>query len=332
MTHEHDLSAEASHVAVSPRRAGASVGGYEEKKGGSGSRARRRRKSPDGWWPWLFVLPTAIGIGIFAVWPILRTFYLSFTETGVFGGSKWVGIANYQAMFSDANVGWAIANSFIYMAIGMLGIPISLVVASIMSRPGFRLARFYRVIFFLPFIAMPVAIVLVWRIIFNGSFGIVNQALAFFGITGPYWLSTPGLLIVVVALIGVWGGIGFNVIVLTAALQGIPRDYYEAADIDGASKSRQFLSITTPLMTPTIFFLVILQVIGGFQVFTALYVLMGPNNPQMATSQTLVYLFYNEGFTLNHVGYAAAIAVLILAIIGFLTAIQFGLRKKWVHS
>ncbi len=312
------------------RRARVSSGLDSEKRALGGRRPKR--KSPDRWWPWLFVLPTAVGIGIFSVWPIIRNFYLSFTESGSFGGSTWVGLANYTQMLSDPNVGWAILNSLTYTVIGMLGIPLSLLVASIMARPGFRLARFYRVIFFLPFIALPVSTVLVWRLIFNGNFGILNQTLAVFGITGPSWLSTQGLVILVVALIGVWGGIGFNVLVLSAALQGIPRDYYEAAEIDGATKSRQFRSITVPLMTPTVFFLTVLQVIGGFQVFTALYVIMGPSNPALAKSQTLVYLFYNQGFTLNHVGYAAAISVLILVIIGVVTAFQFGLRKMWVHT
>ncbi|QDZ14187.1 carbohydrate ABC transporter permease [Humibacter ginsenosidimutans] len=295
-------------------------------------RRRKRKLSTDGWWPWAFVLPSFVGIVIFAVWPILRTIYMSFTEAGPFGGEHWVGLANYITMLTDPNVGWAILNSLEFTGIGLLGIPISMVLASIIGRPGFRLARFYRVLFFLPFIAMPVAITLVWRMIFNGNFGIVNQALALVGIKGPYWLSTPGVLIVVISLIGVWGGIGFNMIVLSAGLKSIPADYYEAAELDGASKPRQFFSITVPLVSPTVFFLVVMQIIGGFQVFTALYVMMGNNNPQMAKSQTLVYLFYNQGFTLNHVGYAASIAVLILVIIGVITAAQFVLQKKWVFQ
>ena len=293
---------------------------------------KRHAMRLDRWWPWLFVFPSAAGIAIFSLWPIVRNGYLSLTQSGPFGGEKWVGTANYATMLSDPNVGWTIVNSLIFTVIGMFGIPLSLFLASIINRPGFHLARFYRVLFFLPFIALPVATVLVWRVIFNGNFGVINQFLALFGIQGPYWLSTPGLLILVVSLIGLWGGIGFNIIVLSAALKSIPSDYYEAAELDGASKSRQFMSITVPLMTPAVFFLTVLQFIGGFQVFTSLYVLMGPNNPQMAKSQTLVYFFYNQGFTLGHVGYAAAIAVLILVIIGAITAMQFALKKKWVFQ
>ncbi len=307
-------------------------GGARTPRAAVAAARKHKRVSPDRWWPWLFVLPSVAGVAIFSLWPIIRTFYLSFTESGPFGGATWVGLANFQKLLSDPNVGWAILNSLTYTLIGMFGIPLSLLLASIINRPGFRLARFYRVVFFLPFIAMPVATVMVWRIIFNGNFGIINQALAVIGIKGPGWLTTPGLLIVVISLIGLWGGIGFNMIVLSAGLKGIPYDYYEAAELDGASKSRQFVSITAPLMTPTIFFLMIMQFIGGFQVFTALYVIMGPHNPQMAKSQTLVYLFYNQGFTLNNVGYAAAVAVLILVIIGIITAAQFALQKKWVFK
>lgn len=307
---------------------GSGVGGQSL---AAGARPRRRKSlSSDGYWPWLFVFPSVLGIGTFALWPIVRTIAMSFTEAGPFGGEKWIGFDNYVQLAGDPNVRSAVLNSLEYTAIGFLGIPLALMLASILNRPGFKLVGLYRSLFFLPFMAMPVAITLVWRMIFNGNFGLVNQALAAIGIQGPYWLSTPGLLIVVIALIGVWGGLGFNILVLSAGLRSIPLEYYEAAELDGASKVRQFFSITLPLVSPTVFFLVIMQFIGGFQVFTALYVMMGPDNPQMASSQTLVYLFYNQGFTLHNVGYAAAVAVLILVIIGTVTAIQFALQKKWV--
>jgi multiple sugar transport system permease protein len=177
---------------------------------------------------------------------------------------------------------------------------------------------------------MPVAVAIVWRMLYSGDFGLINAFLGLFGIQGPYWLSTPGLSLVAVAIVGIWLSLGFNIIVFSAGLSSIPPDLYEAASIDGASPARQFRSITLPLLTPTIFFISVLTLIGGFQVFDLIFVMLG-TGPNAARSQTLVYFFYNEGFLQNDKGYATAIGVVIIVMIAILTAIQFRLQKKWVH-
>lgn len=293
---------------------------------GAGRGTRR-----DGLWPWAFVLPNLIGLLVFYIWPILWTGYLSFTKTGAFGGQTWIGGANYSTLIADENVWTALVNTAIYTAIVLLGVPVAIALASLINRPGLRFASFYRVLFFMPFIAMPTAVALVWRMIYSGDFGILNWVLSLIHIKGQYWTSTPGFAIVAVGVVGLWSSLGFSMIILSAGLRNIPPDYYEAAQLDGAGRWKQFTSITVPLLTPSIFFVSIISVIGGFQLFDLLYAIMGQANPALNQSQSLVYIFYNQAFIRNEKGYAAAIAILILVVIGAVTWLQFRGQKKWVN-
>ena len=293
-----------------------------------GAEARSRRR--DGVWPWLFVLPLLIGIGTFFIWPILQTFYFSFTEWGIFGGSTWTGLDNYSRLITDPKLYGSIGNTLLYTVIVLLGIPIGVALASLLNLPGLRFANFYRVLFFLPYIAMPTAVAMVWRIIFNGDFGVLNWTLSLVGIDGPYWTSTPGFALVAVAIVGLWSSLGFAVIVFGAGLKAIPPEYYEAAEIDGASQWRRFRSITVPLLTPSIFFVTVVTTISSFQFFDLLYAILGSSNPILPKSMSLVYFFYREGFVVGDKGYAAAIAMVILVIIGLATLVQFRLQRKWV--
>lgn len=290
-----------------------------------------RSTSADGWWPWLFVAPTLLGVLVFYIWPIFQTGYLSFTETGPFGGEEWVGGTNYAELIGDEHVGLAIVNTVVYTVIVLLGVPIAVGLASLLNRPGLRFARVYQVLFFMPYIAMPTAVALVWGVIYNGDFGILNQALGLFGIDGPYWTSTPGLAIIAVAIVGLWSSLGFALVILSAGIKGIPAELYEAAQIDGASRWAQFRAITVPLLTPSIFFVTIISVINGFQLFDLLYALLGTFNPALQETQSLVYIFYNQAFVHHNQGYAAAIAMLILVIIGVVTWFQFRMQKRWVN-
>ncbi|MBF4582234.1 sugar ABC transporter permease [Curtobacterium sp. VKM Ac-2865] len=294
----------------------------------------RRAGAPrtDGFWPWLFVLPLLIGVGTFFIWPIIQTFYYSFTSWGVFGGSSFTGIANYVRLVSDPQLYQSLLNTVIYTVIVLLGIPIAVWLASLLNTPGLRFAQFYRVLFFLPYVAMPAAIALVWRIMFNGDFGIVNSFLGLFGIQGPYWISTPGFALVAVSLVGLWSSLGFSMIILGAGLKDIPPELYEAAELDGASRWRQFHSVTVPLLSPSIFFVLIVTTISSFQLFDLLYAILGPLNPVIPKTMSLVFYFYNSGFVDGDKGFAAAIAMVIFLLIGIITVIQFRVQKKWVQS
>ncbi|MDJ0376210.1 sugar ABC transporter permease [Cryobacterium sp. PH31-L1] len=292
---------------------------------------KKKQKNFDGYWPWLFVLPTLLGVLGFYIWPIIQTGYLSFTETGPFGGEEFIGLDNYQTMLADGNVGQALINTLVYTVIVLAGIPIALLMANLVNQPGLKFASFYRVLFFMPYIAMPTAVALVWRMIYNGDFGILNWLLSLVGIDGPYWTSTPGFAIVSVGIVGMWASLGFGIIILGAALKNISPEYYEAAQLDGATKWKQFTAITVPLVTPSLFFVTIISVINGFQLFDLLYAIMGQYNPALVQSQSLVYIFYNQAFIQNDKGYAAAIGMLILVVIGIVTFFQFRMQKKWVN-
>ncbi|MGM7774563.1 carbohydrate ABC transporter permease [Arthrobacter sp. KNU-44] len=300
----------------------------------AGTTEPARSKPPlhvDGPWPWLFIIPTVFGIGVFYLWPILQTFYFSFTRSGVFGGAKFIGLGNYAQLLTDSTIPQSILNTAVYTVIVLLGIPIAVALSSLIERPGLKFAAFYRTLYFVPYITMPAAVGIVWRLIYNGDFGPINWFLGLFGIKGPYWTSTPGFALVAVAIVGLWMSLGFNLIIISAGLREIPRELYEAAEMDGATRLRQFFSITVPLLTPSIFFVSIVSVISGFQLFDLLYVMLGTSNLAMPQTQSLVYIFYNQGFLQNNKGYAASIGILILAIIAILTAIQFRVQKRWVN-
>uniref|UniRef100_A0A942Y916 Sugar ABC transporter permease n=1 Tax=Neobacillus citreus TaxID=2833578 RepID=A0A942Y916_9BACI len=289
-------------------------------------------RKTDGVWPWLFVLPLLVGVGTFYIWPILQTFWYSFTSWGVFGGASFTGLTNYVRLVSDPQLYQSLLNTVVYTVIVLLGIPIAVWLASLLNTPGLRFAQFYRVLFFLPYVAMPAAIALVWRIMFNGDYGIVNWFLGRFGIDGPYWISTPGFALVAVSLVGLWSSLGFSMIILGAGLKDIPPELYEAAELDGASRWRQFRSVTVPLLTPSIFFVVIVTTISSFQLFDLLYAILGSTNPVIPKTMSLVFYFYSAGFIDNDKGFAAAIAMVIFVLIGIVTLVQFRFQRKWVQS
>jgi multiple sugar transport system permease protein len=296
--------------------------------GPAGRPARRRGRA--NWWPLLFVGPFFAGIAVFYLVPIVQTAYYSFTEWGAFGGVTWTGLDNWSRLLSDSQVPRALLNTVVYIAVVLLGVPIAVWLASLINRPGLKYATVYRTMFFLPYLAMPVAVALVWRLIFNGDFGVLNTVLSKVGIDGPYWLATPGLAIVAVSVVGLWMSIGFNIIILSAGLRAIPPDLYEAASLDGASRSAQFRHITVPLLTPSIFFVVVINVIAGFQLFDLLFAIIGRQNPVIDKTQSLVYLFYDTSFLDNDRGYGAVIALVIFALVAAATAVQFRLQRRWV--
>ena len=297
----------------------------------SGIRRRRRNPGASPWWALVFIGPTALGLAAFYLWPTVRTLILSFTESGPFGGSEWVGIANYERLFQDPELIGALRNTAIYTVIALIGIPLAVGIAALLNTTGLKGRSAYRTLYFIPVVTMPAAIALVWRMIYNGDYGVLNTALGWVGIDGRSWLTDPSTALVAIAVVGIWAGLGTNIVIFLAGLQGIPDTLMEAADLDGAGPFRKFFSITLPLLSPSIFFVSVISVIGALQVFDLIYMMLGTNNPAMPNTRTIVYLFYEAGFIDNERGYAAAIAFLLLVIILVLTVIQFRLQKKWVH-
>jgi multiple sugar transport system permease protein len=295
--------------------------------------ALRRRRGPfaSPWWALLFIGPTALGLLVFYLWPTVRTFILSFTQSGPFGGSAFAGLENYARLAEDPALGRALINTAIYMLIALVGIPLAVAIAALLNTAGLKGRSVYRMLYFLPVVTMPAAIALVWKMLYNGDYGILNQALHVVGIQGGSWLTNPATALYAVALVGIWAGLGTNIVIFLAGLQGIPDTLMEAASLDGAGPIRKFFSITVPMLSPSIFFVSVINVIGSLQVFDLVYLMIGRTNPALPDTRTIVYLFYQAGFIDNDRGYAAAIAFLLLIIILGLTIVQFRLQKKWVH-
>ena len=282
-------------------------------------------------WGYLFILPTAVGLIALNIWPAMQTFILSFQKSAGFGKTTWVGLANYQKLIGDTEVFQSLLNTLLYAVVSIpIIVALSLLVAVLMNQKIKGLS-FYRTLYFLPVVAAPSAVAMIWRWMFNSEFGLINSLLLKIGIVGPEWLSDPDVAIYTVIVVGIWSAIGYNMVLLIAGLQEIPKDYYEAADIDGASAWHQFRNITLPLVTPTLFFVVVTTVIGAFQVFDVIFMMIAPSSEAMYKTQSLAYLFYKYSFILNDKGYGSAIVILLLLIILIVTFVQMKLQKRWVN-
>ncbi|MCK2033644.1 MULTISPECIES: carbohydrate ABC transporter permease [Microbacterium] len=297
----------------------------------SGGRRRRRTPGASPWWALVFLGPTALGLAVFYLWPTVRTLIISFTKSGPFGGAEWIGFENYVRLFQDPELLGALRNTAVYTVIALIGIPLAVGIAALLNTTGLKGRSAYRTLYFIPVVTMPAAIALVWRMIYNGDYGVLNAALGAVGIEGRSWLTDPNTALIAIAVVGIWAGLGTNIVIFLAGLQGIPDTIMEAADLDGAGPVRKFFSITIPLLSPSIFFVSVISVIGALQVFDLIYMMLGRSNPAMPNTRTVVYLFYEAGFLDNDRGYAAAVAFLLLLIILVLTIVQFRLQKKWVH-
>lgn len=278
-------------------------------------------------WGWIFILPTVIGLVILNIIPIFQTVYQSFFKTGDFGkGNVFVGFKNYVKVFGDAQVWQALVNTLKY---AIVEVPFSIIIALILAvllNQKIRGKSWYRSVVFLPMVAAPAAVAMIWRWIFNSEFGLLNNL---FHISVK-WVSNPKIAIFSIASIGIWSILGYNMVLFLAGLQEIPRDYYEAAQIDGATGIKSFLHITIPLLSPMIFFVCVTRVIASLQVFDLIYMIMDESNPALEKTQSLVYLFYKYAFIQKNIGYGSTIVVFLLGITLIITIFQLMAQKKWV--
>lgn len=297
---------------------------------GHGAHDRRRRRTGDGKWVLVLLGPFLIGLAIFYLYPIVSTFWYSFTHWGYFGGHTWTGLSNYQQVVTSPEIRRSLLNTLIYTAISLLAVPISLVLATMMNVPGLGGRTAYRVIYFLPVVTMPVAIGMMWKLLLNGDYGLVNAGLRLVGVHGPAWLQNSQTALLAVSFVGIWSVLGYNLILISAGLQTIPAQLYEAAALDGATSIRAFIHVTVPMISPTLFFVTVISVINALQMFDLIYIMVGETSPAIQQSETIIYLFYKVGFRENDKGLASALAFCLLIIIVALTAIQFRLQRRWV--
>ena len=304
--------------------------------------------------PYLYILPAAIIVIVFRLVPIVLSFIVSFFDWSISGVGDFIGFDNYLQIASDNEFWQSLLNTF-YLVIFVVPISLilSLVFATMLNNIK-KMVGFFRSIYFIPTVTSMVAISIVWKLIFNQQTGLANFFLtnigleplgwlaesrgifelmfAKIGITIPTYLGGPSLALFSIIIVTIWKGIGYNTIIYLAGLQNIPKVYYEAADIDGASKIKQFFSITWHLISPTTFYVLMMTTIVTFQVFSQIYLMTGPPiGGPLGTTKVIVYYLYDKGFgESNDLSYASAIALVLFAIILTLTLLQKKLEKK-VH-
>jgi len=278
---------------------------------------------------WLFVLPVVLGIAIFQVYPTLFSLYASLTQWNLLSPPRWVGMRNYRELFTtDRFFFQTMGNTGTYTLGVVIPAMILALVFAILLNQEIRGKYLYRAIYFVPVIAPAVAVALLWGWLYEPNFGIINSALRAIGIKGPAWLGNTKWAMTAVIIESIWAGLGFNIVIFLSGLQGISREYYEAAAMDGAGFFRQFYSITLPLLSPVTFFILVTGVIGTFQDFTVPFIMTG-GGPAGATQLVVMYL-YGLAFRLQNMGTASAVAYVVFLVIVTLTVLNFVLARRWV--
>ncbi|TDE00203.1 carbohydrate ABC transporter permease [Jiangella asiatica] len=291
----------------------------------------KRRRYRDNVWGYVLLLPWLLGFVLLTVGPMLASLVLSFTDFDLLSAPNWVGLENYVRMLTDDDrFTKSLQVTTTYVLLGVpLELAFALLVAIVLNR-GLRGLDFYRSAFYLPsLLGGSVAIAVLWRQVF-GRDGLVNDVLSVFGIEGPSWISDPSYSLFTLVVLNVWQ-FGAPMVIFLAGLRGIPDELYEAAAVDGAGVLRRFWSITIPLLTPIIFFNLVLRLINSFQAFTPAFIISGGTGGP--TDSTLFYTLYlyQEGFAYFRMGYASALAWILLLIIAAVTAVNFALSKYWVN-
>lgn len=303
---------------------------------------------------WLFLLPLLAVVVVFRLLPMAYAVSMSFFDWGLAGARRFMGLWNYLNLLGDAKFVQSLVNT-LYYALGVVpaGLFLSLFIAVLLNQK-LRLSSAFRLALFLPVITSTVAVSLVWKWIFNPRMGVANQALSWMGLGPSMWLEEsagvgnialaplglqlpgflagPSLAMCAIILMSIWHQLGYNVLIFLAGLQSIPRDYYEAASLDGAGRWGVFRNVTWPLLSPTTFYVLLMTTIISFQMFIQVYTMQGPvgGNP-MGTTRTIVYYLYEKGFSDWQMGYANAIAFVLFLIVLGLTLLQRRVLEKRVH-
>ncbi len=278
---------------------------------------------------YLFLSPWLLGLFLITIGPMIASLYLAFTDYNLIQAPEWVGLENFTRMLSDERLHNSLRVTFTYVFVSVpLQLAIALLLAVVLDR-GVRGMAFYRSVFYLPsLLGSSVAIAILWRQVF-GTEGLLNQVLALVGIEGKGWISDPSTALGTLVVLNVWT-FGSPMVIFLAGLRQIPTMYYEAAAVDGASALRRFFGITLPLLTPIIFFNLVLQIIHAFQSFTQAFVVSGGSGGPSDSTMFFTLYLYDRGFGNFDMGYASAMAWFLLVVIAIFTGVNFLVSKYWV--
>ncbi|MFG2587884.1 sugar ABC transporter permease [Streptomyces sp. NBC_01166] len=292
---------------------------------------KRRRQVREKQWPaYVFLSPWMIGAGILTLVPMAVSLYLSFTDYNLFDAPRWVGLRNYTEMLTEDPRYWrSVGTTLLYVVVAVpLKLALALGVAMLLKNLG-RGRAFYRSAFYAPsLLGASMSIALVWKALFNDG-GSVDGVLGAIGIDLGGWVGNPDLAVFAVVLLTVWQ-FGAPMVIFLAGLQQISPDLYEAAALDGAGRWRQFVSVTVPMLSPVVFFNLVLETIQSFQVFTPAFAISGGDGGPADSTMFYTLYLYERGFTASHMGYASAMAWLLLIAIGLVTLILFRTSRSWV--
>jgi multiple sugar transport system permease protein len=294
----------------------------------SGLSRERRKEAISGY---LFISPWLIGFVVFFVGPIIASFILSFTQWNIVGSPTWVGLDNYtDILTNDARFLKAIQVTLTY---AVFYLPLEVVCGiglAVLMNQKLRGIGIFRTLYYMPYVVPSVAASLVWVWMLNGRYGVINTVLNWIGVQGPNWLENPSYVLPSLIMIALWG-VGGSSIIYLAGLQNIPEVMYEAATVDGANRVQQFFRITLPLLSPTIFFQLVLGLIGVFQTFTPAFIASGANGGPLQSGLFYMLYVYNRGFVTLRMGYASALAWILTIFILVVTVLVLRSSRYWVY-
>jgi multiple sugar transport system permease protein len=279
----------------------------------------------------LFILPWLIALLVFTTYPVLATFYLSFTDYNILQPPSWVGLDNYRTIFAEDPAFWTAArNSAVY---AIVSVPLKLVIAfglALLLNMGVRGIGLYRTIFYLPTLVPPIAATVVFILLFSPRGGPINTILSWVGIQAPDWFNDPNWAMPALIVLGIWP-LGVETLAFLAGLKEIPQDLLDAASVDGAEGWQRLRHVIIPLITPVILFNLVIGVIYSFQVFTQALVIGGQSGEPLESTLVFLVLIYRNAFRYFSMGYAAALSVLLFVVVLLLTLLIFRTARSWVH-
>lgn len=286
-----------------------------------------KRNKSDVFWGYLMIFPTILGLIVLNIYPFIQTIILSFSSTKAFGGFQFAGLQNYKEMFSSAEFWKATWNSIWFCVLTVPGEIFLALILAVLLNKKIKGKSIFRTIYFLPMVVAPAAVAMVWKWMFNAQFGIINSILG----TNIKWITDPKIVLFTCAVVSIWSSIGYDAILLLSGIQNISKSYYEAASLDGATKIQQFFKITMPMVSPTLFVVIIMRLMASIRVYDLIYMMVDQANPALTDAQSLMYLFYRESFIAGNKGLGSAIVIWTVLLIAVVTAVQFIGQKKWVN-